>query len=112
MADEYIKKDSALKEISDACDRCGYLNDKFANCMCCVVPNLKSYLREIPAADVAPVIHCEHCDNWNEWDHSGHKSLGNFRCSCAYWTVEDGPTFYTAPTDFCSYAEPRDPHES
>lgn len=61
----------------------------------------------IPAADVRPVIFCEDCDNWNEWDHSGRESLGNFLCSCAYWSVEDGPVFFTAPTDFCSYAEPK-----
>lgn len=61
----------------------------------------------VPAADVRPVIFCENCDNWNEWDHAGRKSLGNFRCSCAHWSVEDGPVFFTAPTDFCSYAEPK-----
>ena len=62
----------------------------------------------LPAADVQPVIQCKDCDLWNEWDHSGRESLGNFRCSCAYWSVEDGPVFFTAPTDFCSYAEPKE----
>ena len=60
------------------------------------------------AADVRPVVLCRDCDNWNEWDSAGRKSFGNYRCSCAYWTVEDGPTYYTAETDFCSYAEKRE----
>lgn len=95
MADEYINRTLVKAEFAG------------------VHPTALIYalIDRVPAADVVPVIRCERCDNWNEWDHSGHKSLGNFRCSCAYWTVEDGPTFYTAPTDFCSYAEPRDPHE-
>ena len=62
----------------------------------------------IPAADVRPVVLCRDCDNWNDWDSAGKKSLGNYRCSCSYWSVEDGPIFYTAETDFCSYAEKRE----
>lgn len=67
----------------------------------------REYLESIPSADVKPVVRCRDCDLWNEWDHAGHESLGNFRCSCAYWSVEDGVTFYTAPTDFCSNGEKR-----
>ena len=58
-----------------------------------------------PTVDAVQVIRCKDCDNWNEWDHAGRRSLGNYRCSCAYWTVEDGPTFYTGEDDFCSHAE-------
>lgn len=68
---------------------------------------LWSTIADIPAADVAPVVRCRDCDCWNEWDHAGHESLGNFRCSCAYWSVEDGSAFYTAPTDFCSNGQKR-----
>ncbi|MBO5970732.1 MAG: hypothetical protein J6S14_19840 [Clostridia bacterium] len=103
MADEYIKKDKIIRHIEI---EHGVWGDQFG------AKQIVWDIKAMKAEEVAPVIRCEHCDNWNEWDHSGHKSLGNFRCSCAYWTVEDGPTFYTAPTDFCSYAEPRDPHES
>lgn len=109
---EYIEREALIKTTRET---------PFTMSMCLTVEECKGMNRAreiladifeiLPAADVAPVIRCERCDNWNEWDHSGHKSLGNFRCSCAYWTVEDGPTFYTAPTDFCSYAEPRDPNE-
>lgn len=65
-------------------------------------------LRAIPPVDAVEVVRCKDCDLWNEWDHSGRESLGNFRCSCAHWSVEDGPVFFTAPTDFCSYAEPKE----
>lgn len=92
MADEYISREAALRE-------CQYDADGY------VTQGIKT----IPAADVVPVVRCKDCDLWNEWDHAGRESLGNFRCSCAYWTTEDGPTlFYTAPTDFCSYGERKD----
>ena len=60
------------------------------------------------SADVRPVVFCKDCDLWNEWDSSGKESLGNFRCSCAYWSSEDGPIHYTAKTDFCSYGEKKE----
>ena len=62
-------------------------------------------IADIPSEDVEPIIRCKHCSYWNDWDSTGKVSLGNYRCSCAYWTSEDGPTWYTAPTDFCSYGE-------
>ena len=52
-----------------------------------------------------PVVLCKDCDCWNDWDSSGRESLGNYVCSCAHWSVEDGPILYTRPTDFCSYGE-------
>lgn len=51
------------------------------------------------------IITCERCDNWREDFTAGRKDLGTYRCLCDYWTVADGPDMYTAPDDFCSYAE-------
>ena len=59
-------------------------------------------IKAIPAADVRPVVLCRDCEYWNDWDSAGRESLGNYVCSCARWTVEDGVVFYTRPTDFCS----------
>ena len=59
-------------------------------------------------ADVRPVVFCRDCDCWNEWDSAGRESLGNYVCSCAHWSVEDGAILYTRPTDFCSYGEKRE----
>ena len=97
MDDEYITKEQAKVAFDDSLR----LSAKEWNM-------IFEGIDELPAADVAPVIRCKDCDLWNEWDHSGRESLGNFRCSCAYWSVEDGPVFFTAPTDFCSYAEPKE----
>ena len=65
-------------------------------------------IQSAPAADVRPVVMCLDCDYWNDWDSAGKESLGNYVCSCAYWSVEDGAVFYTRPTDFCSYGEKRE----
>lgn len=64
--------------------------------------------QDVPNEEVEPVIHCKDCDYWNEWDHVGRETLGNFRCSCAYWSNEDGPIYYTGGNDFCSYGERRE----
>ena len=70
-----------------------------------VMAYLVDQLNAIPAADVRPVVLCKDCDCWNDWDSAGKESLGNYVCSCAHWSVEDGPVLYTRPTDFCSYGE-------
>ena len=109
MAKEYIECEALIDEINitpgsmsicmnvDECKGRIYERER-----------LVRIINEATAADVRPVVLCRDCDNWNEWDSAGRESLGNFRCSCAYWSVEDGPVFYTAPIDFCSYAEPKE----
>ena len=62
-------------------------------------------VRAVPAADVVEVVRCKDCDLWNEWDEAGHKKLGNYACSCAYFSNEDGYLVYTGPDDYCSYGE-------
>ena len=59
----------------------------------------------------AEIVRCKDCDHWNTWDAAGKSSLGNFVCSCAYWTSEDGPVHYTSPSDFCSFGERREDGE-
>lgn len=66
---------------------------------CCAAPDVENY---------EPVIRCENCDMWNTLDSAGRKSLGNYVCSCTFWTKEDGPVAYTRPNDFCSYGVRRD----
>lgn len=70
--------------------------------------HMEKHINEIPAADARPVVLCRDCDCWNDWDSAGKESLGNYVCSCAHWSVEDGPILYTRPTDFCSYGEKRE----
>ena len=59
----------------------------------------------IQGADVVEVVRCKDCDLWNEWDESGHEQTGNYACSCAYFSNEDGYIVYTGPDDYCSYGE-------
>ena len=66
------------------------------------------YLEECPAVDAVPVCRCKDCELWNDWDSAGKESLGNYVCSCAHWSVEDGAILYTRPTDYCSYGERKD----
>lgn len=60
---------------------------------------------EQPTVDAVPVVRCRDCELWNDWDSAGKESLGNYVCSCAHWSVEDGAVLYTRPTDYCSYGE-------
>ena len=108
MADEYARKEAVLNAIHSGDIDMGMVTPKEHHLLQELSAKIDKKIQGVPAVDVRSVIFCENCDNWNEWDHAGRKSLGNFRCSCAYWSVEDGPVFFTAPTDFCSYAEPRE----
>ena len=62
---------------------------------------------DFPAADVVEIVRCKDCDLWNEWDKSGHEQTGNYACSCAYFSNEDGYTVYTGLDDYCSKGERR-----
>ena len=95
---DYISREAAKEK---CCSLCRW--EGTSNCDECEHP-----IDDIPAVDVRPVVLCRDCDNWNDWDSAGKESLGNYVCSCAYWTVEDGAVFYTRPTDFCSYGEKRE----
>lgn len=65
-------------------------------------------VQHIPVADVVEVVRCMECELWNDWDHSGRKEFGNFVCSCACWSNEDGYVVYTAPEDYCIHGERKD----
>ena len=93
----FVDKNSAINAICFDCTEQDHCKDFCADAR---------RILDLPVSlDVLPVVRCEKCSYWNDWDSTGKVSLGNYRCSCAYWTSEDGPTWYTAPTDFCSYGE-------
>lgn len=95
--DDYISREDALDVFGD-------IHPLDYNTQC-----YADRIKDIPAADVVEVVRCRECELWNDWDHSGHKELGNFVCSCAHWSNEDGyPVVYTAPDDYCSYGEPKE----
>lgn len=94
MVEKYISSKDAEDAVRACC-----LEASACNLQC---------IKDIHAADVREVVLCKECDFWNDWDSAGKESLGNYVCSCAYWSVEDGPVFYTSPDDFCSYGEKRE----
>ena len=81
---EYIDREAAI-EICEAeyqarlrmCDYCGDT----------VAWNIGSEIKALPAADVAPVVHCRHCRSYNK------PRLG----WCSVHLDREGPD------DFCSY---------
>ena len=115
---EYIEREAFIESQHNIycvnCDRRKDSRGKFvyfvgdAPCRACGIMDVLDAVEDAPAADVRPVVFCRDCDCWNEWDSVGRESLGNYVCSCAHWSVEDGPILYTRPTDFCSYGEKRE----
>ena len=103
---EYISREAAIDDISSLLN----LTDLEGNPV--NAKDIRAYVAElinhVPAADVRPVVLCKDCDCWNDWDSAGKESLGNYVCSCAHWSVEDGPVLFTRPDDFCSYGEKRE----
>lgn len=99
--DEYIIRNDAIEAAYRRICQIGLEADP-------KVLSIRQVIRDLPAADVREVVLCKECDFWNDWDSAGKESLGNYVCSCAYWSVEDGPVFYTSPDDFCSYGEKRE----
>lgn len=97
---EHIARETIIELFNKWADGYSYIEVPTKDAIACV--------RAMPAADVRPVVLCRDCDCWNDWDSAGRESLGNYVCSCAHWTVEDGAVFYTKPTDFCSYGKKRE----
>ena len=62
---------------------------------------IKRVLREIPAADVAPVVRCRECRNYRE---TRTKRYGNLICRCTRMGKHD-MDYPVKPDDFCSYGE-------
>ena len=51
---EYIEREAALQELSLNCKGCPE-----GDCECCWVKASKNHIKEVPAVDVAPVVHGE-----------------------------------------------------
>ena len=74
--DEYIKREAAKRAVDEAVELSASEYDMICD-----------YLDRIPAADVAPVVHCRHCRSYNK------PRLG----WCSVHLDREGPD------DFCSY---------
>lgn len=60
---ECIERDAALQFVFDACaecmDACEEFDGIYADCNQCMLEEVKLKLRDLPAADVRPVVHGE-----------------------------------------------------
>lgn len=89
MEPEYIKR-AAIMEFpirKDNCDK-EHANEHFIF----GVESVLEYVESLPAADVAPVVHCKDCAHRTEMGNCGHPRHHGIL-----------PSAY--PYDFCSYGE-------
>lgn len=87
MADEYIRREDALGAL-------------FAPGMCYAPMQLK-IIKDLPAADVAPVVRCKDC-KYGDYDSKPDGAMVCLRTKDGFWRKE---------TDFCSYGERKDNDE-
>ena len=87
MADEYIRREDALGAL-------------FAPGMCYAPMQLK-IIKDLPAADVAPVVRCKDC-KYGDYDSKPDGAMVCLRTKDGFWKKE---------TDFCSYGERKDNDE-
>lgn len=69
---ECIERDAALQIVFDACTECMSTCEEFdgiyADCHQCPLEGVKLKLRDLPSADVRPVVLCRDC----KWCHAGY----------------------------------------
>lgn len=90
---EYIKRETFLKDIEERyclpCKEAGKDHNGFI-CHACWVDAMRVDVIDAPAADVAPVVHCQDCAHRTEMGNCGHPRYHGIL-----------PSAY--PYDFCSY---------
>lgn len=98
MADEYIRREDALKYIkSEQCKTCSDIG-MCGNCAVLVAVRL---LEKVPVADVAPVVRCKDCEHARDLGFQ-FGSLVHESWFCIY----NGP-HTTGANDFCSHGQKR-----
>ena len=82
---DYIKREDAMKTLADEYDECEF--KRYA----------EGLFKDIPSADVVPVVRCKDCKCWTEW--------ANGTGSCNRFTLD---WIGTDADDFCSIGERKD----
>lgn len=106
--DDYIKREAAI-EICEAeyqarlrmCDYCGDT----------VAWNIGSEIKALPAADVAPVVHCKDCRYWGDADGISTNVDGVRFARCRahnHYVAGMHIGWCPAEDDFCSYGARED----
>lgn len=96
MADEYIRRDDFIQYL-EKCKK----GAAVTNLVWAAIMAIERDVRDMPAADVAPVVRCKDCQNWK-------RNVG----------LTDSPNGHcfehdidTNGRDFCSYGERKDNDE-
>lgn len=87
---EYIEREAALHEIERR--EALMVGDK-----CVSVAAIKSFIKNRPAADVAPVVRCNDCKYWQD----NNDGYPHEECRWGHGETPDA-------NDFCSYGERRE----
>ena len=90
MADEYIRREDALKGVE--LFQCGWAEIEAVQA---------DYIGRLRAADVAPVVRCKDC-KYGDYDSKPDGAMVCLRTKDGFWRKE---------TDFCSYGERKDNDE-
>ena len=101
---EYIKREAAIKAIEKA-DYTLIASDADS----CKADYLREIIESVPAADVAPVVHCKDCKYADtERRNATEKRYFNSILFCRNSNLCDDEPLAMWPDDFCSYGERRD----
>lgn len=95
MADEYIRREDALRAVQRqrGANRSPAQNE--------MLNRIKTDIIRAPAADVAPVVRCKDC-KYGDYDSKPDGAMVCLRTKDGFWRKE---------TDFCSYGERKDNDE-
>lgn len=95
---EYIKREAAIKAMEKA--DCTLISSDADDCK---ADYLREIIESVPAADVAPVVHCRDCKHFNhECMECENEAVSTDHEGGAQYSLN----FYL--DDFCSYGEKRD----
>ena len=93
MADEYIRREDFIQHL-EKCKK----GAAVTNLVWAAIMAIERDVRDMPAADVAPVVRCKDC-KYGDYDSKPDGAMVCLRTNDGFWRKE---------TDFCSYGERRE----
>ena len=106
MADDFIKRDELIKEISSITIT---MNIGRMDCKTLLESAIKSYckavlnkVKELPAIDVEEVVRCKDCKYFYPFEYIEQQGM------CEHRSGLNGTDYCVSEDDFCSYGERKD----
>lgn len=96
MDDEYIRREDLINHLA-ICKK----GTDIPNLAWAAITAIECYVRDMPAADVAPVVRCKDC-KYGDYDSKPDGAMVCLRTKDGFWRKE---------TDFCSYGGRKDNDE-